>query len=358
VVKNKYIYNYTDHLGNVRLSYTKGASGGAEIIEENNYYPFGLKHQGYNSSSLANNAYQYKYNGKELQETGMYDYGARMYMPELGRWGVVDPLAEKMRRHSPYNYAFNNPIRFIDPDGNAPFEWVRKTGQSNWEYLSNITSEQQARDAGYIAYANGQGDKNSKYTTTLARNGVDTGEAQAVVLGKNGNYTVNGESFTAPNMYNDTRNVDGFGKFMAGFVSFPMVLESLPSLFSAEGLLIKGAISTTGQAAVNQNLDVIDLGADMFTVPGVSGGIGGAYDFNILPDQNGQHFFNNSNDYKKIGVNAATSLLSSGLGNRFSSSINTIQNTATKNTTNYIIETNYNIVEQSLNKAYEKKQNK
>ncbi|CDN75901.1 hypothetical protein E27107_600003 [Elizabethkingia anophelis] len=120
VVKNKYIYNYTDHLGNVRLSYTKGASGGAEIIEENNYYPFGLKHQGYNSNSLANNAYQYKYNGKELQETGMYDYDARMYMPELGRWGVVDPLAEKMTRYSPYNYAFNNPIRFIDPDGNAP----------------------------------------------------------------------------------------------------------------------------------------------------------------------------------------------------------------------------------------------
>jgi RHS repeat-associated protein len=115
-VENKYIYNYTDHLGNVRLSYFKNGSG-IEVLEENNYYPFGLKHEGYNPT-IGNSLYQYKYNGKELQtDSGMYDYGARFYMPDLGRWGVVDPLAEKYQDLSPFRYSFNNPVNFVDPVG-------------------------------------------------------------------------------------------------------------------------------------------------------------------------------------------------------------------------------------------------
>ncbi len=116
---NKYIYSYTDHLGNVRLSYAKGTSGSAEALEENSYYPFGLKQQT-PTIGVSNPAYKYQYNGKELQqETGWNDYGARMYMSDIGRWGVVDPLAETSRRYSPYTYAFNNSMRFIDPDGMA-----------------------------------------------------------------------------------------------------------------------------------------------------------------------------------------------------------------------------------------------
>ncbi|KMQ61341.1 hypothetical protein ACM46_14995 [Chryseobacterium angstadtii] len=108
-------------MGNTRVNFAKNSAGVLEITDANNYYPFGLNHiEGMLSNSNFGSYNSYKYNGKELQETGMYDYGARFYMADIGRWGVVDPLAEKMTRHSPYNYAFNNPIRFIDPDGMAP----------------------------------------------------------------------------------------------------------------------------------------------------------------------------------------------------------------------------------------------
>ncbi|MEM6815882.1 MAG: RHS repeat-associated core domain-containing protein, partial [Bacteroidota bacterium] len=121
-----YIHQYKDHFCNVRLSYTEdpGNPGTPTIIEENNYYPFGLKHKGYKmggDTTLGNDfAQRWKYNGMEIDESlGLetYDFGARNYDPELGRWMNLDPLAEKMRRHSPYNYAYNNPISFIDPDG-------------------------------------------------------------------------------------------------------------------------------------------------------------------------------------------------------------------------------------------------
>ncbi len=67
----RYAFQYKDHLGNVRLSYEQNENGIAEILNENNYYPFGLEHTGYNmqtSEWLNYDAVKYKYNGKELQD--------------------------------------------------------------------------------------------------------------------------------------------------------------------------------------------------------------------------------------------------------------------------------------------------
>jgi RHS repeat-associated protein len=87
----------------------------AQKFLRKNYYPFGMMHN--SESHSFENPYQYNYNGKELQETGMYDYGARFYMPDVGRWGVVDPLAEVTPHISSYHYANNSPVMYNDPTG-------------------------------------------------------------------------------------------------------------------------------------------------------------------------------------------------------------------------------------------------
>jgi len=91
------------------------------IIQEDHYYPYGLTMRGIGKQG----SNPFKYNGFEEQDElhlGLYDYQARYYDPALGRFINIDPAAELMRRHSPYNYAFDNPIRFTDPDGMMPNE--------------------------------------------------------------------------------------------------------------------------------------------------------------------------------------------------------------------------------------------
>ena len=174
-VKQRYVYNYTDHLGNVRLSYTKNNNAALEILEENNYYAFGLKHQGYGGVNLGNPNYHYKYNGKELQENSMYDYGARLYIPEIGRWNAVDPLAEKT--HDPYGYVWNNPMKFIDPTGMVGesygpgpkgswggVKWLKYI--NNWHYEDGVEfyrTNIQARE-GMLKSINGRAFLNVKQT--------------------------------------------------------------------------------------------------------------------------------------------------------------------------------------------------
>lgn len=109
-------YIITDQQGNARVTF-ETKTGAAVQVQKDDYYPFGMEI----NTSVTSPKNEYLYNKKELQEELQeYDYGARFYDPVIGRWNTIDSLAEKGRRWSPYTYAFDNPIRFEDPDGMWP----------------------------------------------------------------------------------------------------------------------------------------------------------------------------------------------------------------------------------------------
>lgn len=158
VRKNGYAYIYFSNesespvwFDNVQLSHKRGP-----ILEETHYYPFGLTMAGISSKAMAfgEPGNKRKYNGKELNNkefsdnSGLevYDFGARNYDPQIGRWHTVDPKSEVSRRWSTYNYAYDNPLRFIDPDGMQAEDWIKYTdanGGQHEDYTPGALTQEQ-----------------------------------------------------------------------------------------------------------------------------------------------------------------------------------------------------------------------
>lgn len=144
-----YVFNYKDHLGNIRLSYAKDpATGELKILEENHYFPFGLRHKKYAQTTpkniLSNEAqtektildidpnnpvlntysnYDYKFQNQELQdELGLnwYSFKWRNYDPATGRFMSVDPLAESYPDWGPYVFSGNRVIDARELEGLEP----------------------------------------------------------------------------------------------------------------------------------------------------------------------------------------------------------------------------------------------
>jgi RHS repeat-associated protein len=133
---SSFLYEYflKDHLGNTRALFADSDYDGyistSEVYQYANYYPFGMLQD--RSATLADDNRRL-YNGKELQSDafnldGMggddaffdwYDYSARFYDPQIGRFHTLDKFSEKYVNFTPYHYGANNPIRFIDVNGDS-----------------------------------------------------------------------------------------------------------------------------------------------------------------------------------------------------------------------------------------------
>ena len=161
-------------MGSVRAVCSLNSTTRSRITRQvDAYYPFGMNIKELSQTSDAYLANEYLYNGKMYQDEmglGLLDYGARMYDAVLGRWHSVDPLAHKYYSLSPYAYCANNPIIYIDPDGQkivlAGTAAERQVSLTHLQKLTNDKLSMRADGTVIIAKLGGQNSSKTLNTGT------------------------------------------------------------------------------------------------------------------------------------------------------------------------------------------------
>ena len=177
VQKSGYLYVYVSNESNMNVYFddvvVNHKSG--PVLEITNYRSFGSEIATLGEKAYGKTANAYRYNGKELQSkefsdgSGIeeYDYGMRYYDPLLGRWMVVDPLSEVSRRWSVYNYCYNNPLGFTDPDG---MEALGADGLTNSQWIESTRQGANANTAEEFRNKNKEKENEPQENSTASSN--------------------------------------------------------------------------------------------------------------------------------------------------------------------------------------------
>jgi len=287
-----YQYQLEDHLGNVRALFADANNNGIltadEIIQFSDYYPFG-REVNYNQNLSLNPPNNYKYNGKEFQtDLSEYDYGARFYDAVIGRWNVVDPMTEKYLISSPYQYAVNNPIEYLDLNGKELVAWANADAPGS---IADIAANAQNGNKTLVRF---DGSKAIDATTGLAYKGTDAFIASVSTALSNLNKTETGKEL-----------VD-FAESQEDKIN---IQQTVKNGTSEDGLIVgwnptnnNGGPTENGSNKKNTSRPgFIGLGHELAHVQDIFGGISDLGDWTAALDVNGQETYDRNGN--KIMIN-------------------------------------------------------
>ncbi|REC61229.1 RHS repeat-associated core domain-containing protein [Chryseobacterium pennae] len=318
-VQNKYVYQYKDQVGNIRLAYYRDANNNTKINRTSNFYPFGMEFNNSNNTGITPN-YNYGFQGQEKQtDTNWNSFKWRNYDPSIGRFFNIDPLSEKYAYQSHYNFSENRVVNSRELEGleaqdnndeeyaryeNRPVDEavdyeIREDGEKEWQ-SKPVDASYKEQDRAFQADLSQENDFDLGNAINDAFFGLGSQDSWD-------NYRDNSSRFGAAVAASpEAQAANGFYYMFGGMLAAPIAMGATAlytGAVSASSYLsmvaLRGGVDAIAQYSVNGS---VNLGQT--AINGIVGGSSGAL-----------------NGIKVVGMNVAANTINSAISNAVSSGI-------------------------------------